>query len=72
MVNFGLLAAETASLVWGTQANFKGFRVFARYCTQCYSGFAILISFSFYFDFHFLVLVLVLVFNYFLVLVFHF
>ena len=29
MVNFGLLAAETVSLVWGTPANFNGFRVLA-------------------------------------------
>jgi len=29
MVNFGLLAAETVSLVWGTRANFNGFRVLA-------------------------------------------
>jgi len=27
MVLFGLLVAETVSLVWGTRANFKGFRV---------------------------------------------
>ena len=27
MVNFGLLAAEIVSLVWGTLANFNGFRV---------------------------------------------
>jgi len=27
MVNFGLLAAEILSLVWGTPANFNGFRV---------------------------------------------
>ena len=27
MVNFGLLAAETVSLVWGTRANFNVFRV---------------------------------------------
>jgi len=26
MVNFGLLAAEIVSLVWGTPANFSGFR----------------------------------------------
>jgi len=26
MVNFGPLAAEIVSLVWGTQANFTGFR----------------------------------------------
>ena len=29
MVNFGLLAAEIFSLVWGTPANFNGFRVLA-------------------------------------------
>jgi len=29
MVNFGLLAAETDPVVWGTQANFNGFRVLA-------------------------------------------
>jgi len=29
MVNFGLLAAEIVSLVWGIPANFNGFRVFA-------------------------------------------
>jgi len=29
MVNIGLLAAETVALVWGTPANFNGFRVFA-------------------------------------------
>jgi len=29
MVNFGPLAAEIASLVWGTPANFNGFRVLA-------------------------------------------
>jgi len=29
MVNFGLLAAEIASLVWGTPVNFNGFRVLA-------------------------------------------
>jgi len=27
MVNFVLLAAEIVSLVWGTRANFNGFRV---------------------------------------------
>jgi len=30
MVNFGLLAAEIVSLVWGTPMNFNGFRVLAR------------------------------------------
>ena len=29
MVNFGKLAAEIVSLVWGTPANFNGFRVLA-------------------------------------------
>jgi len=29
MVNFGVLAAEIVSLVWGTPANFSGFRVLA-------------------------------------------
>jgi len=29
MVNFGPLAAEIASLVWGTPANFNGLRVLA-------------------------------------------
>ena len=29
MVNFGPLAAETVSLVWGTPGNFNGFRVLA-------------------------------------------
>jgi len=29
MVNFGLLAAQMVSLVWGTPANFNGFRVLA-------------------------------------------
>ena len=29
MMNFGLLAAEILSLVWGTPANFNGFRVLA-------------------------------------------
>jgi len=29
MVNFGLLSAEIVSLVWGTPANFNGFRVLA-------------------------------------------
>jgi len=29
MVNFGPLTAEIISLVWGTPANFNGFRVFA-------------------------------------------
>jgi len=29
MVNFGLLAAEIVSLVWGIPANFNGFRILA-------------------------------------------
>jgi len=29
MLNFGALAAEIVSLVWGTPANFNGFRVLA-------------------------------------------
>jgi len=29
MVNFGPLAAEIVSLVWGTPADFKGFRILA-------------------------------------------
>jgi len=29
MVNFGLLAAEITSLVWGIPANFNGFHVLA-------------------------------------------
>jgi len=29
MANFGPLAAEIGSVVWGTQANFNGFRVLA-------------------------------------------
>jgi len=29
MVNFSLLAADIVSLVWGTPANFNGFRVLA-------------------------------------------
>ena len=29
MMNIGLLAAEIVSLVWGTPANFNGFRVLA-------------------------------------------
>ena len=31
MVNFGPLAAEIISLVWGTPANFNGFRVLAAF-----------------------------------------
>jgi len=33
MVNFGPLAAEIVSLVWGTLANFKAFASRQRYCT---------------------------------------
>jgi len=29
MVNFGPLAAEIGSVVWGTQSNFNGFRILA-------------------------------------------
>jgi len=29
MVNFGLLAAEIGPVVWGTPANFNGFRALA-------------------------------------------
>ena len=29
MVNFGLLAADIGTVVWGTPANFNGFRVLA-------------------------------------------
>ena len=29
MANFGLLAAEIGPIVWGTPANFNGFRVLA-------------------------------------------
>ena len=38
MVNFGLLAAEIVSLVWGTAANFNGFRVLAVTARQSSSG----------------------------------
>jgi len=40
MVNFGPLAAEVDPVVWGTPANFNGFRVLAlqRYCTASSSG----------------------------------
>ena len=34
MVNFGPLAAEIVSGVWGTPATFNGFRVWQRYCTD--------------------------------------
>ena len=33
MMNFRLLAAEIDPVVWGTPANFNGFRVLAAYCT---------------------------------------
>jgi len=35
MANFGPLTAETGSVVWGTSANFNGFRVLAAllHCT---------------------------------------
>jgi len=33
MVNFGLLAAEIVSLVWGNPANFNGFASWLRYCS---------------------------------------
>jgi len=33
MVNFGPLAAEMVSLVWGTPANFNGFASWQHYCT---------------------------------------
>ena len=32
MVNFGLLTAEIHPVVWGTPANFNGFRVWQHYC----------------------------------------
>jgi len=38
LVNFGPLAAEILSLIWGTRANFNGFRVLAAYCTASSSG----------------------------------
>ena len=40
MVNFGPLAAETSPVVWGTPANFNGFRVLASSVTarHCSSG----------------------------------
>jgi len=36
MVNFGLLAADISPVVWGTLANFNGFRVLAAllHCSQ--------------------------------------
>jgi len=33
MVNFGPLAAEIGSGVWGTPTNLNGFRVWQHYCT---------------------------------------
>jgi len=33
MVNFGPQAAEIGLVVWGTPANFNGFRALGRYCT---------------------------------------
>jgi len=38
MVNFGPLAAEIVSLVWGTPANFNGFRVLAALLHDTSSG----------------------------------
>ena len=38
MVNFGALAAETVSLVWGTQQISTGFAPWQRYCTASSSG----------------------------------
>jgi len=35
MVNFGPLAAKIGSLVWGTPANFNGFRVLASLLLRC-------------------------------------
>jgi len=34
MVNFGPVAAEIVSLVWGTPGNFNGFRVFGSVTAQ--------------------------------------
>jgi len=36
MVNFGPLAAEIVSLVWGTQQISTGFASWQRYCTALY------------------------------------
>ena len=36
MVDFGPLAAEIVSLVWGTPGNFNGFGVLERYSTALY------------------------------------
>jgi len=33
MVNFGILAAEIVSLLWGTPANFNGLASWQHYCT---------------------------------------
>ena len=38
MVNFGLLAAEICWRVWGTPANFNGFRVSAAFYARHYSS----------------------------------
>ena len=38
MVNFGPLAAEIVSLVWGTPGNFNGFRVLAALLQGTSSG----------------------------------
>ena len=38
MVNFGPLAAEIVSLVWGTPANFNWFRVLAAFARHSSSG----------------------------------
>jgi len=38
MVNFGPLAAEIGSGVWGTPANFNWFCDWQRYCTASSSG----------------------------------
>ena len=38
MVNFCPLTAEIGSGVWGTPANFNGFRVLLRYCTTSLAG----------------------------------
>jgi len=38
MVNFGALAAEIGPVVWGTPANFNGFRVLAVYFTAWHSS----------------------------------
>jgi len=38
MMNFSLLAAEICWRVWGTHANFNGFRFWQHYCTASSSG----------------------------------